>query len=946
MKAQTPPLSAFLKLDTGTHTACIHQLALTPDGESLVSAGECTIRVWDRSTKRQRLQLLGQAGERSEELWGNGNVQRFAICPDGRHLIALKAWYDPALPGADEGRSTELQVFELANGNLRSRFALPGLVDEVEVSPDGRWLVLGGLERVGSLRRGRVDVYATAAVLRAGFPERSPQPRASFRLGQAASDSLFELALRFLPGRVLRGQPCQLLVALGGEQDGSLHWLEFDLKQGMSLRREVLGLGPLSTRTLAVSSALAVVARADTPRQGRSRAGMLLWMGHDAHAPQGRLRTDTVPASAVFSVSGGQLLLGLSPWTAGGAQDGREMAAVHAYAVTTDGLALRCSYFGHDGEVMALCLDGMQAISAGGDHHAIHFWDASHRIGQLTAAIRGLGQGFFAPGINAREQVLFGTVPERLLPPRQAARQQAFDLRRLQLRTTRSSELSVSDFESAKWFIYDSGAQLIGLRHSPDAWGDELDKPPDLSLFVARNDEWVIWTRSGFYAASPGGERLMGYHLNRGPKQEALFLPADRFKDFYRPDLVRAVVRHGSEARAAAAGVALPAVDLTALLPPHLELLHQRRTGQLLELSVAASWAGEANAPSKVWLLRNGRFVASFEEARHEYRFKLRLLPGDNQLTLLAENKRSRSLPLRLSVPGPAPLQVAHQQEAASGRLFLLAVGVSEFAVAGTPLAQGYQNLPYPHRDAISIFNALAASKRGPRRAVRSTRPVLVNRAFDGVEAALLVNEEASKAAVLRELDHLCDRMLARAEAPGAERDVLFVFLAGHGVRFPNDPELFFWTHDMVPERMDETGLSMVELGERLSHVPAEVVLVIDTCHSAMAGNNMLRAFSPEELARRVQAVSERGMYVMSAARSEERAQDSHVHAQGVFTAALLQALDAETEAAGRKGVRMLAWMDRAQELMPQVMRQAGTTPQAPVLRMYGDLLPFTLFKR
>ena len=78
-------------------------------------------------------------------------------------------------------------------------------------------------------------------------------------------------------------------------------------------------------------------------------------------------------------------------------------------------------------------------------------------------------------------------------------------------------------------------------------------------------------------------------------------------------------------------------------------------------------------------------------------------------------------------------------------------------------------------------------------------------------------------------------------------------------------------------------------------------------------------------------------------ARSEEKARDSHAHEQGVFTATLLEALDAEM---GRdRSVRMLAWMNRAQELLPRVMKRAGTTIQSPVLRMYGDLLPFTLYK-
>lgn len=939
-----PAYQAFLKLDTGTHTACIRQLALSRDGSLLVSAGECTIRVWDVATRTLRRQLLGQASARSEEMFGNGNVMRFAITRDARHLVALKAWYERGLPGADGDRSTELQVFELASGNLRSRFALPGMVDELDISPDGRWLLLAGTQRERRSRHAWVGVYATASIVRAGFPAEAPAPQASARLGRVPSQQELAVSARFVPEPARRGQPCRLVVALSGDANGDLLWLGFDPQQGMQVQREARSLGPLNPATLALSHAHAVVARADAPRQGRRRAGQLRWFHHDDGALQGALATDTVPASVAFSDGGCHLLVGLSPWQEDGAlaRDGHEMVAVHAYAATGQGFALQSSYFGHDGEVGALCLQGSQAISAGGDQHAIHFWDCSHRVGRQTAAIRGLGQSFYAPGINAREQVLFGTVPLRLLPPRQPARQQAFDLRRLVLCTTSQSEPTLNDFETAKWFIFDSGAQIIGLRHSPDARGAEMYKAPDLSLFVGSNDEWVIWTRSGYYAASPGGEKLMGYHISRGPQQEALFLSADRFKRFYRPDIVRAVVRHGSEARARQAGVTIRRLDVTAQLPPQLELRSQQREGNVLRLTVSARWAHPKAAPTRVWLLRNKRFVAAQTVTQAQYRFTLRLLPGTNDLTVLAENAKATSMPLQWQVEGPERLSAAHQLQADAGQLFLLAAGVSEIAVAGTELAQGYENLPFPHQDAIAMHNALALSLHHGRRVAK---PKPRNKAFEAVHAALLVNQEASKAAILQALDGLCDRINARAQAEGAERDVLFVFLAGHGVRFPNDPELYFWNHDMVPETMHETGLSLVELGERVSNVPAEVIVVLDTCHSAMAGNNMLRAFSAEEIARRVQAVSERGMYVLSAARSEEESRDSHVAGQGVFTATLLEALQAERKAKGRQGVRMLAWMNRAQELLPQVMKRAGTTPQAPVLRMYGDLLPLTIFR-
>jgi WD40 repeat protein len=134
---------AFFKLDTGTHTDDIRQIVVTPDGKTLVTAGECTIRVWDAATRRLIRMLLGQVGERSEDRFGNGNVRRFALSPDGLWIVALKDWRLPNPAAGDAGRVTQVEVFELATGNLQAGFRYPGLLLDLDFSPDGRFLATG-----------------------------------------------------------------------------------------------------------------------------------------------------------------------------------------------------------------------------------------------------------------------------------------------------------------------------------------------------------------------------------------------------------------------------------------------------------------------------------------------------------------------------------------------------------------------------------------------------------------------------------------------------------------------------------------------------------------------------------------------------------------------------------------------------------------------------------
>src|SRR5258708_39706687 len=77
-------------------------------------------------------------------------------------------------------------------------------------------------------------------------------------------------------------------------------------------------------------------------------------------------------------------------------------------------------------------------------------------------------------------------------------------------------------------------------------WVWKLDSGELLvALFVA-GEEWIAWTPQGYYAASPAGESLMGWHLNRAPEKLADFYPASQFhKSLYRPDVIRRLLQTG-----------------------------------------------------------------------------------------------------------------------------------------------------------------------------------------------------------------------------------------------------------------------------------------------------------------------------------------------------------------------------------------------------------------
>ena len=120
-------------------------------------------------------------------------------------------------------------------------------------------------------------------------------------------------------------------------------------------------------------------------------------------------------------------------------------------------------------------------------------------------------------------------------------------------------------------------------------WAPDRDKPL-LSLFVA-GDDWIAWTPEGYYAASPGGENLMGWQVSNGPEQVGNFVAASQFrKSLYRPDVIKLALKTGSVATALER-LKEPAKVVKEVLPPLVVITSPDRNGARLdkpELAVRA----------------------------------------------------------------------------------------------------------------------------------------------------------------------------------------------------------------------------------------------------------------------------------------------------------------------------------------------------------------------
>lgn len=418
------------------------------------------------------------------------------------------------------------------------------------------------------------------------------------------------------------------------------------------------------------------------------------------------------------------------------------------------------------------------------------------------------------------------------------------------------------------------------------------------SLFVTEDREWVCWTPSGHYHASPGGERYIGWHFNRGTDQLGEFFPSYVFREaFHRPDLVAETIRLGGFA-AALGDTGAEEVDIDAMLPPRIEWISPVRARGAQEegaVTVQARLHSPNGELSELKLLLNGKAIHHYELSdgtEFSYEETIELNPGENRLSLFASNVHSGytsderiirvdTEPTDSPATGTtAPGDGDGLEELLKPNLYMLAVGVSDFANGDI------SDLEYCDDDATAMAEFFAGQEGG---------------LFAKTEIRLLTNEEATEAAIQEGLDWL--------EKSATQKDFVVLFLASHGM---NDEKGKFYMipHDCDPESLRSSAVAWEDFGEILGNLPSRVLMFLDTCHSGRLGANLFTmankgntrsigglksAFDNSEAIRELTS-DEVGVVIMAASTGNESSLENPEWGHGAFTTGVLAGLKGEAD--------------------------------------------------
>lgn len=452
---------------------------------------------------------------------------------------------------------------------------------------------------------------------------------------------------------------------------------------------------------------------------------------------------------------------------------------------------------------------------------------------------------------------------------------------------------------------------VAGLGDGSIRWLRLNDGAEQMALFVhADRERWIVWTPSGYYDTSVGGENLVGWHLNRAFNQSADFFTAGRFRDrLYRPDVIQKLLAAGDEkealrlaqadlaaleaanaepppaARAQPPAKAMPkaaavpvapaaAAKLVEIVPPVIELQSDSQVESSSDLvKVRYAVRTPPDAPVKDIKVRvNGRLDRSIKPVTQRgaqgevqpQEIQVRVPPGkDAEILLIAENRNAKSDPVVVKVSrvtaAPAP---PARDKADYETLYMLVVAINKYPAPN--------DLVSPVKDA-NAFKSQMARIAHP--------PAGVRKIYNKLEFKMLTDEMATRDGIIEGLNWL--------KANVKEKDAGVLFLAGHGIAEGKS----YYFIPFKPGGMAAKSAEWVpgdKIVGTLQSLPGRAMFFLDACYSGALTNQASgKASNATEMINKID--DERGVTIFASSTGKEKSGEDDEN--GFFTKALIEGL-------------------------------------------------------
>lgn len=898
----------ILQLDTGMHNAPVSDIAIDKANRYLVSgARDKQVRIWSLPEGKMMKTLRLPIDKGTQ-----GEVNAVAISPDGETILCGGRTYTEA------NRNYHVYLFDRSSGGMLGKLeGFPSRIQSLQYSPDGKTIAVGlfsGGVRIFNAAtlalRGQTNSIA-AAVYAMDYDKAG-------RLAVATADAaihVFDAALNPLAlGKTRSGQPAQSisfspdaqLIAVGSGESLSVeifsaHGLQFLYSPDVS------GIQGRSLSSVAWSSdgrRLLAGGRAnqETPEKVRIYP-VYIW-------------DDKGRGARTFVRTAKNSIRDIVPLSTGGFAYASADPIIGAFTERGERIFLREDRSTEFRETkIHVSHDGSSVGFMGGNASSLfyrfsladgEFGARAGRDAELVAPVLA------APGIkltawkNSKEPKLNG----QKLPVDEKE----------EARTYAIAPDRKSFVMSGDWYMYQFDAHgkiLWKKRTSTIAWA--LNISPNGKVVVAGHSDgtarwyrmsdgreiaamhrippsdsrkglWVAWTPQGYYAASAGGEELLGWQVNNGWDREAYFYSVARFRNsYYRPDLMASVVKSGDGLPAKPSSE--PA--FTGKLPPVVRISspvdgsHVAADNVPLRFTIESP-SGETITSVKV--LVDGRPVSQTRDIvidqstagggssggknMSSRKMDVPLQGTGSTITVIALTKSGESEPVFVKVfrkAGASGQSPSSDGYVIKPKLYILSVGVSKYT------RHPENNLVFAAKDARDFAGAMMLQK---------------GKLYRDVTAKVLTDAHATRESIVDGLQWL--------KRSATQHDVAMIFMSSHGDN--SSGQYYFIPSDFDKSRLESSSVLFTYIKDAVASIPGKVLVFMDTCHAGdVLGKRGAKAIAPDingivnEL-----TSAENGAVVFTSSTGRQQSLENEKWNNGAFTRALVDGLSGKADLTGR----------------------------------------------
>jgi WD40 repeat protein len=394
------------------------------------------------------------------------------------------------------------------------------------------------------------------------------------------------------------------------------------------------------------------------------------------------------------------------------------------------------------------------------------------------------------------------------------------------------------------------------------------------SLFVSTGGEWVCWTPQGYYAASAGGEKFIGWHIDKGVNHTAEYYPLHNFRKKYaRPRLVSRTIELGSFEKALEDfNTVVRTVDkvkpapVTENLPPKVKWLSPVRLRQKVKsgsLPIRARITSDKEI-TDYKVLVNGKPAAGKSDilvlpgstaTEKTIQCDITLKEGKNRVTIYSAHGGA-------SATSWARVVFYEDIRLKKPTLYVVSIGISNYANPDF-------SLRYADDDARAITRLFTVQK---------------GLLYNDVKIKSIYNNTATHQSIIEALQWLRNN--------ATPRDVGIVFVAAHGYNQQGD--YYVLPYDGSPNQLTKTSVRWSDFVDILGNMPSRVLLFLDTCHSGSIGASTRSGGSPANNTEAIRelASDEYGVVVMAASTADEASLERSDWGHGAFTKAIIEGLE------------------------------------------------------